>query len=73
MPKSLNSVLGDIANYANQGSQIYNNVTGNNKPNTTAPVVNVTTPAADSGIGKFLPWIIGGLVVIGALFMFSRK
>jgi hypothetical protein len=68
---SSGNLLNGLLSFANQGSQIYKNIIGGSSP--TAPATpKATAPAATTSTWQqYLPWAIGGvvlLVVVGLIF-----
>ena len=64
----LNSIMG----YASQGADIFKNLTGQTKAAT--PAATPAPATTTSSWSTYLPWVVGGLVLVVVLgLVFSRK
>lgn len=67
-------LLQTIKGWTDVGAGVYNTVTGRNqKPAAAAPAVLTAQPAQQPTWTKYLPWVIGGVVVLVILALVVKK
>jgi hypothetical protein len=70
---SLTDILKGVNGLAGDATGILNALNGGNKQPTAAPNKPTGAAASGPGIGKFLPWIIGGVALLVLVVVLGRR
>ena len=66
-------LLDTVGAWGNTAGTLYNTFTNNGAAPATPTATASPTPAASSGFSKYLPWVIGGVVLLVVLGIVFKK
>ena len=69
----LDGLLGTIGNLASTGRGLYDTIAGRQSAVTPPAVTAASAAPETSSWTKYLPWVIGGVVLLVVLGVFMRK